>query len=464
MEADATPPPNIVLIVSDDHGYADQSRLGIDPDVHTPGLDRLAAEGTTCAEAYVTAPVCSPSRAGLITGRHQARWGATWFDSSYLPSDVPTLAERLRGLGYRSGYLGKVHYGRDAPHSRGCPPRHGFTESFYGLAGTQMGRLHYLNRSRRAVDEYGHEAAWRMAVHPMWDGENQVDSEGLLTTELGHRAREFIGASGAEPFFLFIAFNAVHNFCWQLPAGELARRGLPPFPDWHPRMGSYADWYDQVIYPNLATGRAYYLAQLEVMDAEITELLNHLDRLGLTDNTIVAYTTDNGGSTCNFGDNTPLAGGKYTLYEGGIRVPFTIRWPAGEIPAGASRDGLVSILDLFPTLLAAAGAEPEFTDGRAILSLLRGNESGGHETLHWDCGFQWAVRQGDWKLKYVDPSRLETDRLREIEHADPGNGFELYNLVEDLNERVDLADRYPNIVNNLTKIHRDWRISSSAGA
>ncbi len=137
--------PNILLIVSDDHGYADR---GPSSEFATPALDRLAAEGVTCTEAYVSAPICSPSRAGMITGRHQARWGARWFESSAMaPDDVPTLAELLGRRSYATGYFGKVHYGTtDAPGSRACPPRHGFDESFYGLSHFHKGRLNYLRR------------------------------------------------------------------------------------------------------------------------------------------------------------------------------------------------------------------------------------------------------------------------------------------------------------------------------
>ena len=136
------------------------------------------------------------------------------------------------------------------------------------------------------------------------------------------------------------------------------------------------------------------------MDAQIGLLLDELDRLGIADDTVVVYLTDNGGSTCNYADNTPLTGTKYTLWEGGVRVPFLVRWPGGDLPAGVHRDGIVSSMDLYPTLLAAAGAEStsyDECDGRDQLGLLRDDDAG-HDELHWDTGFQWAVRSGRWKL------------------------------------------------------------------
>ena len=447
--------PNVVLIVSDDHGYADRGVLGIHPDVRTPALDRLAADGVTCREAYVSAPICSPSRAGIIAGRHQARWGARWFGDSSFPAAHPSLAERFAELGYATAYFGKVHYGAERRGSRACPPHHGFTESYYGLAGQQQGRLNYLRHSRRAAAEYGPEASWRMAVQPMLSGDDEVELDGFLTAELGRRARDFAARHDGEPFFLMLAFNAVHNFCWQLPPDELARRHLPAHADWHDEDPlPYADWYDGAISPNLPHGRAYYLAQLELMDAEIGALLDALD-----DNTIVVYLTDNGGSPCNYGDNTPLRGSKYTLWEGGIRVPFLVRWPAG-LPAGDVHDAPVSSLDLYPTLLAAAGAPPptyQDCDGIDQLPLLRGKQTAGHHELHWDCGFQWAIRVGPHKLAYVDPESRAAAGIRAVEHTDPGTGLRLHDLSTDPAEAHDLAAARPELVDELTARHMAWR-------
>lgn len=452
--------PNVVVILSDDHGYGDFTRLGNDPLVATPQLDALAAGGVVCTDAYVTAPICSPSRAALISGSYQQRWGAHWFDSSRFPDHLPSLAERFAGLGYATGYLGKVHYGPEQPGDRACPPGHGFAESYYGLAGRQQGRLNYLRHSLAAVEEYGEEASWRMAVQPLYEGDTEVEFDGFLTAELGRRAVEFVDRHAEEPLFLLLSFNAVHNFCWQLPAAELDRRGLPLRADWDQRTASYQDWYSGAIWPDLPHGRDYYRAQLELMDAEVGRLLGAVDRHGLREDTIVVYLTDNGGSTCNFGDNTPLRGTKYTLWEGGIRVPFLVRWPGGGVPGGRTVTALTSALDLYPTLLSAAGAAPDswsHTDGIDQLPAWRGATAAtGHAALHWDCGFQWAVREGDWKLHHVEPGH-RTEKIRLVEHADPGVGLRLTNLASDPAESTDLAADHPEMVDRLMASHREWQ-------
>jgi arylsulfatase A-like enzyme len=215
-----------------------------------------------------------------------------------------------------------------------------------------------------------------------------------------------------------------------------------------------------VISPNLKHGREYYLAQLELMDAEIGRLLDQLDERGLADNTIVIYLTDNGGSTCNYGDNTPLAGTKYTLWEGGIRVPFLIRWPAGGWRGGGVRQGLVSSLDLFPTVLTAAGADLATvaeSDGIDLGPLLSGADSAGHDVLHWDCGFQWAVREGGLKLLSVDGESASAQGIRETEHAEPGSGLYLFDLSADVGETTNLAATRPDTVARLTTLHNLWR-------
>ncbi|MGA7207046.1 MAG: sulfatase-like hydrolase/transferase [Specibacter sp.] len=459
MQNSATPRrPNVVVIVSDDHGYADRSILGVRDDVMTPALDRLAAQGTSYSDAYVTAPICSPSRAGLAAGSYQQRWGARWFtDSEICPPNVPTIAELLRDEGYVTGYFGKVHYGTEHHGDRGTPPRHGYDESFYGLAGESMGRLNYLHHSEESVAGYG-AAAQPMAVQPLWNGDEPQELEGFLTEAIGERTRTFVADHADEPFLAMVAFNAVHNFCWQLPAEELAKRGLPAHEDWNPGAGEYIDWYDGAISPHLENGRAYYLAQLELMDEQIGLILDQLDELGLAEDTIVIYLTDNGGSTCNYGVNLPLRGTKYTLWEGGVRVPFLLRWP-GRVPAGTTTPALASSMDILPTALVAAGADPSayaHCDGR---DLLDPDGAAGHEALHWDCGWQWSVRRGDWKLSWVQPGSPVADAIRQVEHAEPGSGHFLANLAADPAETTNLAEQEPGILAELVALHEAWAVA-----
>lgn len=458
----ATERPNVILILSDDHGYADRSVLGIHSDLETPGLDRLANEGVSCTEAYVTAPVCSPSRAGMIAGQYQGRWGAHWFEDSSFPEHTPSLAERFKDLGYATGYLGKVHYGQEKIGDAGTPPHHGFDTTYYGLAGQQKGRLNYLRHSAAAVDEYGEFGTEVSAVQPMLEGDTEVELEGFLTDELGARAQAFVSENTAahQPFFLMLAFNAVHNFCWQLPAEELQKRNLPTHADYRGGGEDYLGWYDGQVSPNLEHGREYYVAQLELMDRQIAKLLQGLEDQGIGDDTLVVYLTDNGGSNCNFADNSPLRGTKYTLWEGGIRVPYLMRWPGGGLPAGELRAGPVSSLDLYPTLLAAAGAPPEayaHSDGMNLLPLLRGIDPATHEALHWDNGFQWAVRSGKWKLSWVDAESPHTQGLRDVEKAEPGLGLRLYDLEDDPGETTEVSADHPEVVDTLALLHARWR-------
>lgn len=450
--------PNILLIVSDDHGHADRSAMGT-PDVQTPVLDRLAAEGATCTDAYVTAPICSPSRAAIITGRYQQRWGGMWFDSAQIGT-APTIAERLGEAGYVSGYFGKVHYGDETVADRGAPPHHGFDESFYGLAGQSMGRLHYLHHSDAAVAEYG-EAAHAMGVQPFWSGEEPAPFDGFTTDEIADRAVDFISRhQGEQPFFAMVAFNAVHNFCWQLPEEELEARGLSGHADWHPGAAEYLDWYDGAISPHLPDGRAFYLAQLELMDAAVGRLLDALDQHGAASDTIVVYLTDNGGSQCNYGDNGALRGSKYTLWEGGIRVPFLIRWPGVATPGEHLADP-VSALDLAATFAAAAGLADEHGDGEDLRPLLTAASGGRPEAsereLHWDCGWQWAVRRGRWKLLSVAGDDPIASYVREVEHTTTGDGLILTDLTGDPGERDNLAARRPRLVRDLQRAHARWR-------
>ncbi|MEC7565542.1 MAG: sulfatase-like hydrolase/transferase [Planctomycetota bacterium] len=448
--------PNILLIVSDDHGYADQSRLGIHRNVKTPAIDKLARQSVRFSQAYVTGPICNTSRLGLLTGQNQARFGAYWYGQGKIPAATPTIASGLKSVGYNTGYIGKLHYGRDNPDLYSWPTQHGFDECFVATGG----RIHYLQHGENLKDQFGAAAA-RMAMQPVWNNETPVKQwQGYMTEEIGTRARSFIENhyQDEHPFFLQVAFTAVHNFTWQLPDRYLRKHNLPKFPDWDPEKQTYYEWYDGVIMPNLPHGREYYLTQLHYLDLEIKRLMTTLERLKLDKNTVVIYTTDNGGSTCNFGDNTPLRGTKYTLFEGGVRVPLFVRWPE-KLPHNVVRDQVVSSMDLMPTLHNIAGVEAEHwrhCDGADIWSILLDGKGSGHATLHWDCGHQWSIRDGDWKLKVIANAEA-TERQNKHEHCDSGKGTELYNLAMDPAETKNLAEQYPDIAMRLNQLHQRWK-------
>ncbi|MDN6303898.1 MAG: sulfatase-like hydrolase/transferase [Brachybacterium sp.] len=464
--------PNILLIISDDHGYADRSSRG-SADARTPHLDRLAAEGTVFDQGYVTAPICSPSRAGLIAGAHQQRWGARWFDTSaFPPAPRQVIPEVLGSAGYRTGYFGKVHYGPERPGDRACPENHGFDQSLYGLAGLSMGRLHYLHHSREAARDYG-EAAGAHGVSPLYENGREVDCEEHLTVEFTDRALDFMGeGEGADeaqdPFFCMVAYNAVHNFAWQLPEDELEARALPQHDDFDPEAMDYIDWYDGAISPRLENGRAYYLAQLEIMDREIGRMLDHLEATGRRERTLVVYLTDNGGSTCNFGNNAPLEGTKFSLFEGGVRVPMILSQP-GTVPSGARSAALVTAMDLLPTFAAAAGAEvpPSHPIDGTDLRPVWEERSTGHEALHFDTGFQWAVRTPEWKLRGVDPTTGHRDHLLAVEHTDIGQGLTLVPMGPDPqpgseSAAADVSVERPEVVAELMALHERWRANLAA--
>ncbi|HEX9793051.1 MAG TPA: sulfatase-like hydrolase/transferase [Planctomycetota bacterium] len=452
-------PPNVLLIVADDQGFADLGAAGLAADVATPALDALAARGVRFTQAYASSPICNPSRAGLMTGVHQQRFGCFWYGGEGLrDARFPTIAETLREHGYVTGYVGKFHYGsEDLPGKRSFPLEHGF-DSLYGFAG---GRKHYLVHSAAAEDAWqavrqAHARRGQsLQQGPFWVDDRQEDQPGFSTELLGARAREFLAANADEAFFLTLAFNAVHNFTHQLPQEYLDEHGLAGYRDWDPATEEYYDWYRAGRKPNNPEGRAQYLGQLHYLDREVGRVLAALDELGLAERTLVIYVGDNGGSTPIYADNGPLRGGKYTLYEGGIRVPLIVAWP-GRIQAGTVRDEMVSALDLYPTICTAAGATaPQHLEGFDLRPLLRGgDEAWPARTLFWDTGKETAVRSGNWKLRTaMDKSHADYEMV-ELEL-----GTFLYDLQADPGESTDLSAAEPERLAELLATQRAWKAS-----
>jgi arylsulfatase A-like enzyme len=386
-------PPNIVVIVSDDHGYGDVSCYEHPPEVRTPNIDRLARRGVRYTNGYASACVCAPTRAGLLTGRYQQRFGFyTASDSrAGLPLSEITLADLLRRHGYATGAFGKWHLGITPPYH---PLRRGFDE-FYGFLG--HGAHDYFDL-KRTPDEF----------RSIWRNDRVIDDTGYLTDNLAREAVAFVRRHEKRPFFLYLGFNAVH-FPLQAPE-EVIRK-----------------------YDTGRRNRDIYLAMLEREDAAIGRVLDELKN----SDTLVVFFSDNGGARNNASSNGPLRDYKHSVYEGGIRVPFLVSWPGRLGENTVSHDPVVC-MDVFPTAAAAAGIEmPQDRpyDGKNLLA--RGPY---HETLFWDGDDgRRAVRSGRWKL------------------VDTNGRLELFDLGADRGEKNDLAAKHPDIVTRLRGAFEGWR-------
>lgn len=413
-------PPNIVVIVADDMGYADLGVQG-SKDIPTPNIDALAASGIRFTDAYVSGPYCSPTRAGLMTGRYPERFGHEFNFGVQpglgLPVDQPTLADRLKAAGYRTGLFGKWHLGADSARH---PLSRGF-EEFFGFLG--------------GAHSYFETAA--TAPTAIYEGRTPVSVHGYLTDTLAARAVDFIHRQRARPFFLYLAFNAVHT-PMHATDGYLAR---------------FAQVSD--------TMRRTYAAMLSAMDDGVGRALAALRAEGLEGNTLIFFFSDNGGptmlgTTINGSNNAPLRGSKRQTWEGGIRVPFIISWK-GHLSAGKLDRRPIIQLDVLPTALAAAGAKlpPDWAlDGVNLLPYLTGERAGPpHQALYWRLGDNLAVRQGDWKLVKSSEGPLRA--------ADPDSsktlvGAQLFNLSEDIGEQHDLAAAHPEKLRELATAWLSW--------
>jgi arylsulfatase A-like enzyme len=397
--------PNVILIVADDLGYADVGFQGC-KDIPTPHLDALAKTGVVCTSGYVSHPFCSPTRAGLLTGRYQQRFGhennPAWLpdnSSVGLPLDQPTLADAMKKVGYATGAVGKWHLGA---HASFHPNRRGFG-SYFGLLG---GGHQYFDHNQfktnpaRAKQEY-----WI----PLVRDERPVEETEYLTDALGREAAAFVADHREEPFFLYLAFNAPHT---PLQA-----------PD------KYLQRVKRIEDQKLRT----YAAMVCGMDDAVGALMDKVRDHKLDQNTLVFFFSDNGGpvsvTNCR---NTPLRGAKGQVYEGGVRVPFVVSWPAKLKPG--KFDHPVSSLDVFPTAVAAGGGKvPQGVqlDGIDLVPRLRGESKDLGRTLFWRTGGgqSFAVRKESMKLVRIGD-----------------NPAELYDLAADISEATNLAERRPETV------------------
>jgi len=403
----ATPArPNIVVILADDLGYGELGVQGC-KDVPTPNIDSIAAAGVRFTDGYVSCPVCSPTRAGLMTGRYQQRFGHEFNPGPAASADVKfglpltevTLADRVKSLGYATGLVGKWHLGF-TPELH--PLQRGFQE-FFGFLG---GAHSYFN-------------PLLAKANPILRGAEPVDEKEYLTDAFAREAVSFIERHRKQPFFLYLAFNAVHN-PMETTDKYLAR--FSAIPD---------------------SRRRTFAAMLSALDDGVGRVLGKLRETGLEEDTLIFFLSDNGGPTPNTtSGNGPLRGYKGQVFEGGMRIPFLMQWKR-RVPAGVVYRDPVIALDIHPTVVAAAGGvipASAALDGVDLLPYLTGeSRNPPHQALYWRFGPQAAIRRGDWKLVMQ------------------GDGApQLYNLADDIAEKTDLAAGNPGKVKELQAAYDAW--------
>lgn len=423
-QAAVQPParPNILVIIADDLGFADVGIHG-GRDIPTPHIDSIARAGVRFSSGYVTGPYCSPTRAGLLTGRYQQRFGhefnppgpnATNQLGFGLPLTETTLADRLKQAGYFTGLVGKWHLGASEPFN---PVNRGFNEFFGFLAAAHS----YTNL---ATD----------SPNPIRRGLQPVEEKEFLTDAFTREALSFIDRHRSQPFYLQLAYNAVHS----------------PL-DTHPKhIEKFSHIADEK--------RRRFAALYSSMDEGIGRILGKLKESGLEENTIVFFFSDNGGPTNdNTSRNEPLRGYKAQTWEGGIRVPFFVKWP-GKLRPGTVYDSPVIQLDVHATALAVAGVgiQPHWKlDGINLIPYLTGTQKAPpHEALFWRFGNQLAIRKGDWKLVKAasgQPNMASIDTGKASTE-----GALLFNLARDLGEQKDLAATQPEKFRELAETWNRW--------
>lgn len=421
-------PPNVVFIMADDQGSVDLGCYGAN-DLHTPHTDALAARGVRFTQFYSAAPVCSPSRAGSLTGRWPVRAGVPGNCASQkggkgaLPPEEVTMAEMFKAAGYATAHIGKWHIGYTPETS---PQAQGFDHSFGHMGG--------------CIDNYSHFFYWNGPnIHDLWRNGSEVFHDGGYFPDLMVReAVQFIEKNRDRPFFVYYALNTPH----------------------YPYQGD-AKWLEH--FKTMPYPRRLYAAFIAAQDERLGQLFAKLDEiLGRRDNTIIVFQSDNGHSTeerAHFGGGSsgPYRGAKFSLLEGGIRLPAIISWPK-HLPQNEERGQLAHACDWLPTLADLAGVKPPQThlDGRSLAAVIQDAKvPSPHENhaLHWQVGegpqADWAVREGDWKLigNTRDTSSNDGQSSRVA-------GF-LVNLNDDPGETTNLAGKYPDILDRLRKLHQE---------
>ena len=435
-------PPNIILIVADDLGKTDISLYG-ETFIETPNIDAIGYSGVTFTEGYVTSPVCSPSRAGLLTGRYQQRFGYEYniherypknrleyygFKYLYAPDDwqvadekmiyptqlamekqgLPpseiTIAELLKTRNYKTGIIGKWHLGYHSdliPNQRGFDEQYGFYEAFSLYGNTDSDTI--INQ--HIPSDFSDQFLWkkgRTGTCAIRRNNKIIKEDNYLTTQIAHEAIQFIDQHQDKPFFLYLPFSAPHT-PFQVPKS----------------------YYDQFDHIENQYKRIYY-AMIKALDDAVGQITQKVQVNGLTENTMIIFISDNGGATYTLAtDNAPLKGGKFTNFEGGINVPFMIQWK-GTIPSGQVYHEPVSSLDIFPTIATITNTSlpnDRTYDGTNLIPFLVDEQKGKpHKILYWRSLYLKAICKGDWKLIIDEKSGNEV----------------LYNLRQDKNERLNI--------------------------
>lgn len=402
--------PNVVVILADDLGYADVGFQGC-ADIPTRHLDALAKAGVICTNGYVTCPVCSPTRAGLLTGRYQQRCAFddnSWSAKTGLAPEATTVADVLKAAGYSTFAVGKWHLGQ-LPQFR--PLVRGFTDH-YGFLGGGRSFLPLKDSTGVAFVPKDPDQV------DLWRNQSRVGDPEYLTDAFGEEAVAYIRSHKARPFFIYLAFNAPHV---PLQATDKYLRR----------------------FPELKGARRTYAAMVSALDDAVGRVSDALRTEGLDSDTLIFFLSDNGGHPrANAARNDPLRGEKGTIFEGGIRVPFVVKW-TGRLPAGTKYTQPVVSLDVMATALAAAGAPPPKAaplDGVDLVPHLRGQVmTPPHETLYWRFINHWAVRHGSWKLT-----------------APEGAAHGLYDLSADISESKDVSAAHPEVVRTLENLYAKW--------
>ena len=457
--------PNILLIIVDDQGYNDFSPFkDHDKTISTPNITRLGQAGTVYTQAYVTAPVCSPSRAGIITGKNQFRWDkpASWGPG--LPSNVKTIAEYLKEAGYATAKIGKNDLGRNFHKNdvREYPLNHGYDEFLGFSAHAHDYWLNSQSIKDRTPDPFGTSALLGPLMHNMSEKSYE---EGYLTDIFTDESIAFLKHKRNKPFFLTLSYNAVHHLIHEVPKKYLDKYNVKEIPNYEPDSlmafkkhdaGTYSAYYDKysrIGAINKNDLRNYYLANLNCLDDNIGRILDALIEQELDKNTLIVFISDNGGSPLTGSNNAPLTGGKYSLWEGGIRVPMAVSWP-GKVEAGRIETKYVSATDILPTLAKAGGAiiTDKDIDGIDLFE-----DAKDDRLLVWKWQKTWAVRKGKWKITNAKENHWKSEPSTQyIAPIRDDLTVKLFDIENDPGERNDVSKMLPEIVKELEDNYKAW--------